>query len=179
MKVCSTCKIPKGFIFFSKRKKSKDGHHSSCKLCYKELRERYKKLDSCAKCFGPKVYKKTNQSTICKQCSIENLLASVRKKVKPFIIKQGYKFILKPDHPNCDGNGYVREHVLIMSEYLKRPLFKGENVHHKNGIRDDNRLENLELWLSSQPSGQRVSDLLDWAWEIIKTYDTNENLLFR
>ena len=58
---------------------------------------------------------------------------------------QGYIYILKPNHPNSNKEGYIKEHRYIMSEYLKRPLKSWEEVHHKNGIRDDNRIENLEL----------------------------------
>jgi len=76
--------------------------------------------------------------------------------------KSGYIQVWMPDHPNCKSAGYIHEHRLVMSELLKRPLLDSENVHHKNGIRDDNRIENLELWTSIQPSGQREDDLIKY-----------------
>lgn len=64
----------------------------------------------------------------------------------------------------------VMEHRAVMEQALGRELYAHENVHHINGVRDDNRLENLELWSSSQPSGQRVEDKVAWAREILAAY---------
>lgn len=62
--------------------------------------------------------------------------------------KVGYVLLWMPGHPNAKvgkGKQYVFEHRFVMSEKLGRPLEKWEFVHHRNGIKDDNRLENLEL----------------------------------
>ena len=75
----------------------------------------------------------------------------------------GYIQIKAKGHPNAMKSGWVHEHTFVMSQHLGRPLFKHESVHHKNGIRDDNRIENLELWSKHQPAGQRVEDKIAWA----------------
>lgn len=62
------------------------------------------------------------------------------------------------------------QHREIVANALGRPLLPEENVHHINGMRDDNRPENLELWSSSQPPGQRVEDKVQWAKELLALY---------
>lgn len=56
---------------------------------------------------------------------------------------KGYIRACCPDHPFADAKGYVLEHRLVMGAFLGRPLLSTEVVHHINGIRDDNRIENL------------------------------------
>jgi hypothetical protein len=77
----------------------------------------------------------------------------------------GYVKVFVAGHPSADRKGHALEHRVVMTEKLGRPLFKWENVHHINGVRDDNRPENLELWVKPQPAGQRVEDLVRWVVE--------------
>ena len=64
-------------------------------------------------------------------------------------IRNGYRYLPMRDHPNADCDGYVGEHVYVMSQYLGRPLEKGEHTHHRNKDRLDNRIENLLLHTAS------------------------------
>jgi len=86
------------------------------------------------------------------------------RKTGGHVNKQGYRVFNTKDRKGA-------EHRLVMAEYLGRPLVKGETVHHANGERLDNRIQNLELWTSSHPSGQRVVDKIQWAIELLDQYE--------
>ena len=92
---------------------------------------------------------------------------------------------------NVDKNGYVScsirngeyngqtfhgpfsEHQLIYQMYHGITLKKNQNIHHKNGVRNDNHIDNLELWDTSQPAGQRVMDKISYYFKLIKSHSDN------
>lgn|SRR5208282_3375463 len=79
------------------------------------------------------------------------------------LIHRGYREI------SVDGVWWF-EHRYVMARRIGRPLHHDESVHHKNGNRADNRIQNLEIWVRGQPSGQRIRDLVPWAEEILRRY---------
>lgn len=123
-----------------------------CTVCGEEYYRRVSDIKA-------RMAKQLPPATLCKDCQTDRVY-----------LKGGYRIIHRPNHPNARKNGSMAEHVFVMSEHIGRPLEPGENVHHKNGDRADNRIENLELWSVVQPAGQRISDKVRWAIELKDRY---------
>lgn len=87
-------------------------------------------------------------------------------------ISHGYRRVAVPKDLQwlTAGRRSETEHRLVMALVLGRPLTPDESVHHRNGVRTDNRMENLELWSVSQPSGQRVVDKIAHAEAVLRKY---------
>ena len=160
---------------------------AACSECGKKrwvMLSLYKKRDGkvmCPPCIGRRTVNQNNlkwwnegkhkENCKCARCSDQ------RGKNSPtwnggISYQGGYKTIkIYEDDPMfsmTDSRGYVMEHRYFIANKLGRPLFKQETVHHINGIKDDNRIENLELWFSNHGHGQRVKDLLD---DLAKLYN--------
>jgi hypothetical protein len=153
---CKSCNIVKGIS-------NKTFH--LCALCYRNKRENddpiYKEKVRIAK------FKSRRKS----RGQDPNAPIMKRRNGEGSLDKNGYFQITRLGHPNCTSKtGRIAEHTFIMSEHLGRPLTKFESVHHKNGVRHDNKIENLELWHKGQPAGQRVEDKITWCKEFLSQY---------
>lgn len=90
----------------------------------------------------------------------------------PRIKKGGYVKIHDRYHHRADKAGFVFEHIKVMERHLGRKMLPNEYVHHKNGVNNDNRIENLELWVTGQPFGQRINDRGKFYVEFLLSYPT-------
>jgi len=189
MKICNTCSEPhdrpKSSRCFKCERKVINTNY--CTRNRENLRDRSREYRKKNRELANKRAKRSREENIeyYRQRALERFIAKrglpsdykpwKRKSGEGNITASGYKVITLPDHEKGHPNSFdkrrrIHEHTWVMSQHLGRPLHKGETVHHINGNRLDNRLENLELWHRSHPPGQRVEEKIAWAIEFLRAY---------
>lgn len=84
--------------------------------------------------------------------------------------KDGYVYVYVPNHPNTTKQGYVMEHILVMEKHIGRYLKSDEVVHHINHIRDDNKIENLQLMTFKEHASLHMKERWDAKRKGVMTY---------
>lgn len=169
MYVCARCKNEKEESEFPKDKYKKRGFGYRCKEC--ERKRLYDARREKPEIWEQQKYKNMIENRIKKGIPIDIPKMRIVKPIGTGYIKRGYRNIYLPnDKYTTRKDGVVLEHVLVMCRNLGRLLEKHETVHHINGIKDDNRLENLELCSHSHPHGQRIEDKIAWCKEFLEIY---------
>ena len=153
MKTCTECG----------RQFRASSRHRKCPVC----RGRQYKTGRCSDC-GRTVQRTSRQCVGCLNTARSGS-ANPNWKGGRSYHKAGYVMISCPTHPRA-SNGYVFEHILVVEEMLGRQLHGNENVHHRNGLKADNRPENLEVWTRPHPAGARMTDLVAWEVVILQRY---------
>lgn len=127
------------------------------------------RCDGCGKMFPREPFRITGKKTIV--CNLACRRGELSSRWNGGTARSyGYVLELRHGHPRANTNGYVLQHILVVEESLGRYLTRGETVHHKNGIRSDNSLKNLELWTGNHPKGVRVEDRLKDSVDFIRKY---------
>ena len=129
--------------------------HRRCRECFCVFRPSSRHL-RCPSCRSRNLCRcgevKQLKSETCGRCRDQSGQANGNWKGGRTRHKAGYLMVRALGHPRATSGPYVFEHILVAEDLLGRYLLDGETVHHRNGIRDDNRPENLELWTNPQPS---------------------------
>ena len=107
---------------------------------------------NCKNCKKPFRAWVSSKRVFCnRKCQVDEFSPSFKK--GRYIDGYGYVVVYKPRHVNARKDGYILEHRYVMSIHLRRTLSRDEHVHHINGIKDDNRVENLGLMSRSDHIG--------------------------
>ena len=149
------------------RKKTRIGNCQNG--CNKEVHSR----GLCKSC-----YRKLHYIEHEKERRYPNGISKERESLVGSIKSNSYGYILQKVEKGkgFTNRDWVLQHRYVMEQFLGRKLQTFESVHHKNGNKTDNRLENLELWISKQPKGQKPEDLIEYAEWILKTYKNETSI---
>ena len=164
-------KIEKKFEEFGSNRANFDGMHFWCKECCRKKAKEYRHRT-------PEDWEREEHKRFVdwrEKLGIDPSIKLKRKKGEGYISKQGYLSYHKDGHPCADKNGRVQASHLVIYEHTGRILKKGESVHHKNGHRLDNTIDNFEIWSTSQPAGQRVEDKIKWCIDFLNEYGYDVN----
>lgn len=164
-----------------------------CEVCQTLFERKSKTTRTCSVECGNQL-KRSDRNVVCQTCETiferphgkmqlfcsRSCAQTNRVRNGEFVREEGFKYTSAAGYITVKHQGaWVQQHRLVVEEKIGRKLLPSERVHHINGIRDDNRPENLELWLvkgnsKKDPAGQRQSDLKE---QFLALFDESERAI--